>query len=137
MSFAGGGSDFRDYYQKDYGSVISTALDKYIYVTVNKKFDDLIHLRYSESQMVDNVEKVEHNLLREALKLTGEELIEFGIIDGIIAEPQGGAHRDYNQAAINLKKAILKNLEELSSIPADKLIAKRYEKFRKIGIFKE
>jgi len=73
----------------------------------------------------------------EALKLTGEELIELGIIDGIIPEPQGGAHRDYNQAAINLKKAILKNLEELSSIPADKLIAKRYEKFRKIGVFKE
>lgn len=73
----------------------------------------------------------------KALKLTSEELLELGIIEGIIPEPQGGAHRDYDQAATNLKKAVLKNLEELSSIPPEKLIAKRYERFRKIGVFKE
>ncbi len=71
MSFAGGGSDFRGYYQKGYGSVVSTAIDKYIYVTVNKKFDDFVHVRYSKSEMVDNIENIKHNLIREALKLTG------------------------------------------------------------------
>ncbi|MGD0576783.1 MAG: GHMP kinase [Candidatus Staskawiczbacteria bacterium] len=71
MSFAGGGSDFKGYYQKNYGSVVSTAIDKYIYVTVNKKFDDSIRISYSKTEETDNVEKIEHNLVREAMKLTG------------------------------------------------------------------
>jgi len=71
MSFAGGGSDFKGYYQKGYGSVVSTAIDKYIYVTINKKFDDLIRVSYSKTEMVGDIEKIEHNLIRESLKLTG------------------------------------------------------------------
>lgn len=71
VSFAGGGSDFKDYYKKKYGAVLSVAVDKYIYVTVNKKFDDLIRLSYSHTEIVDDVEKIEHNLIREAMKLTG------------------------------------------------------------------
>jgi len=71
ISFAGGGSDFKDYYKRGYGAVVSTAVDKYIYVTINRKFDDLIRLSYSETEMVDNVEKIKHNLIREAMKLTG------------------------------------------------------------------
>jgi len=71
MSFAGGGSDFKGYYQKSYGSVVSTAIDKYIYVTINKKFDDLIRISYSKTEGVKNIEDIEHNLIREALKLTG------------------------------------------------------------------
>lgn len=71
MSFAGGGSDFRDYYQKGYGAVVSTAINKYIYVTVNKKFDDLIRVNYSQTEIVKDVEEIKHNLIREALKLTG------------------------------------------------------------------
>lgn len=71
MSFAGGGSDFKEYYQKNYGSVVSTAIDKYIYVTINKKFDDLVRVGYSKTEIVKNIENIEHNLIREALKLTG------------------------------------------------------------------
>ena len=71
MSFAGGGSDFKDYYQKNFGAVVSSAIDKYIYVTVNKKFDDYIRVNYSKTEIVDDVNKIEHNLVREALKLTG------------------------------------------------------------------
>lgn len=71
MSFAGGGSDFKGYYQKGYGSVVSTAIDKHIYVTVNKKFDDLIRVSYSRTEIVADIENIEHNLVREAMKLTG------------------------------------------------------------------
>ena len=71
MSFAGGGSDFKGYYQKGYGSVVSTAVDKYIYVAIDRKFDDSIRVSYSKTEMVENVEDIEHNLIREALKLTG------------------------------------------------------------------
>jgi len=71
MSFVGGGSDFKGYYQKNYGSVVSTAIDKYIYVTINKKFDDLIRVSYSKTETVENIKDIEHNLIREALELTG------------------------------------------------------------------
>ena len=71
ISFAGGGSDLAVYYRRGYGSVVSTALDKYIYITVNKKFDDLIRVSYSKTEMVESVDEVEHNIIREALKLVG------------------------------------------------------------------
>ena len=71
ISFAGGGSDLRAYYQYGSGSVVSTAIDKYIYISVNKKFDDRIRVGYSKIEIVEKVEDIEHNLVREALKLTG------------------------------------------------------------------
>ena len=71
MSFAGGGSDLRAYYQHGFGAVVSTTLDKYIYTTVNKKFDNRIRVSYSKTEYVERIEDVEHNLVREALKLTG------------------------------------------------------------------
>lgn len=68
-SFFGGGSDFQGYYKNGYGSVLSTAINMYIYMTVNKKFDDLIRVSYSKTELVDSVDKVEHNIIREALKI--------------------------------------------------------------------
>jgi len=74
VSFAGGGSDLAAYYRKrGHGSVVSTATSIYVYITVNKKFDDLIRVSYSKTEMVDAVDKVEHNIIREALKLVGIE----------------------------------------------------------------
>jgi len=74
ISFAGGGSDLAAYYKKrEYGSVVSTAINKYIYITVNKKFDDLIRVSYSKTEMVESVEEIEHNIIREALKIVGIE----------------------------------------------------------------
>jgi len=72
VSFAGGGSDLAVYYrERGCGSVVSTATKIYVYITVNKKFDDLIRVSYSKTEMVDSVDKVEHNIIREALKLVG------------------------------------------------------------------
>jgi acetyl-CoA carboxylase carboxyl transferase subunit alpha len=71
------------------------------------------------------------------LKLTAKDLLEMGIIDGIIKEPLGGAHRDGLPVAENIKTAILKDLASLKHVPKDKLIDTRYAKFRSIGIFKE
>jgi len=71
ISFAGGGSDLQVYYKDNCGSVISTAIDKYIYITVNKKFDDLIRVSYSKTEMVEAVDDIEHNIIREALKMVG------------------------------------------------------------------
>ena len=71
MSFAGGGSDLKTYYQHGYGSVVSTTINKYIYITVNKRFTDKIRVGYSKIEEVKNIEDIEHNLVREALKLLG------------------------------------------------------------------
>ena len=71
----------------------------------------------------------------EALKLTAPELLKLGIIDDIIPEPQGGAHRDPQISGKNLKAALKKHLQELKQMPADKLIPLRYQKFRKMGVF--
>ncbi|MGD0041531.1 MAG: acetyl-CoA carboxylase carboxyl transferase subunit alpha, partial [Isosphaeraceae bacterium] len=72
-----------------------------------------------------------------ALKFTSRDLLRFGITDEIIPEPSGGAHRDHREAASNLKSFLLRNLRELKSVPLDDLVDRRYEKYRKIGVFVE
>ena len=71
----------------------------------------------------------------EALKITGEYLIGFGIVDEVIPEPPGGAHKGPEQVASVLKDTILKHIKELSSFSKEELIQKRYNKFRTIGDF--
>lgn len=71
----------------------------------------------------------------ESLKITSGDALSLGIIDEIVPEPPGGAHKDVNAAAANLKEAISSHLEELKEIPIDILLRKRYQKFRNIGVF--
>ena len=68
-----------------------------------------------------------------ALKMTGEELLKLGVIDGVIPEPFGGAHRDKEQTLQNVQQAIDLRLRELKNIPADKLIQTRYDKYRRMS----
>jgi len=69
----------------------------------------------------------------EVLKLTAADLLELGIIDEIVPEPMGGAHRDPQRTAENLKNIILENLKELKALNKDSLLKARYKKFRDIG----
>jgi D-glycero-alpha-D-manno-heptose-7-phosphate kinase len=71
ISFAGGGTDLPAFSRRAPGAVVSTAIDKYIYITVNKKFDARIRASYSTTEMVDRVEDLRHELIREALLLAG------------------------------------------------------------------
>jgi D-glycero-alpha-D-manno-heptose-7-phosphate kinase len=71
ISFAGGGTDFKDYYQAEGGSVISSAIDKYIYVVIKERFDKKIRVGYTRTEMVDDVGQIEHELVRECMRLTG------------------------------------------------------------------
>ena len=73
----------------------------------------------------------------KALKLTGEDLCRLGVVDDVIKEPLGGAHRDPQEMAQNIKNVIKKDLEALKNPDKDKLIRKRYDKIRKIGVFSE
>ncbi|MBT5550864.1 MAG: acetyl-CoA carboxylase carboxyltransferase subunit alpha [Nitrospina sp.] len=69
----------------------------------------------------------------DALCITANDLLRFNVIDEIIREPLGGAHRNHKQAAIRLKKSLRKNLERLVDIPAGELILLREKKFREMG----
>jgi acetyl-CoA carboxylase carboxyl transferase subunit alpha len=73
----------------------------------------------------------------EALKLTAQDLLKLEVVDGIVDEPDGGAHRDYEVAAANLGAALRHNLEKLLDQPIDSLLKKRYKKFRALGNFAE
>lgn len=68
MSFVGGGSDLSSYYRKFGGAVLSTAIDKYVYVNINKKFDDGIRLAYSKNEEVSSIDLIEHRLVKATLK---------------------------------------------------------------------
>ncbi len=81
-----------------------------------------------------NQEKVEE--AAKALRLTSQDLFNLGLIDEIIPEPRGGAHKDPEQTALNIKERIVKHLEELKKISPAEVTEKRYKKYRGIGRFK-
>lgn len=72
-----------------------------------------------------------------ALRFTSKDLLEFGIVDEIVDEPLGGAHRDHRRMAMLLKASLSDALRKLNDIPADQLLERRYQKFRRIGKFEE
>ena len=71
----------------------------------------------------------------QLMRVTAPDLLRLGVIDGIVPEPVGGAHRNWEETAENLRGALRKSLQELRSRSAEGLVADRYEKFRKIGVF--
>ncbi|MEK9627720.1 MAG: acetyl-CoA carboxylase carboxyltransferase subunit alpha [Nitrospinota bacterium] len=78
-------------------------------------------------------DKNKNSQAADALCLTASHLLKFKVVDEIVREPLGGAHRNHKQAAIRLKKALRKNLKELSDIDSEELVRMREEKFRKMG----
>jgi acetyl-CoA carboxylase carboxyl transferase subunit alpha len=72
-----------------------------------------------------------------ALKFTSQDLLRLGVVDQVIPEPLGGAHRDHHQTAMRLKQYLSRTLRELIRLPIDKLVDSRYEKFRRMGVFLE
>jgi acetyl-CoA carboxylase carboxyl transferase subunit alpha len=72
-----------------------------------------------------------------ALRMTSRDLSEFKVIDDVIEEPLGGAHRDHHQIASRLKLYLVKCLRELVAVPSDQLVSNRYNKFRQMGVFLE
>jgi D-glycero-alpha-D-manno-heptose-7-phosphate kinase len=71
MSFVGGGSDLPSFYREHGGAVLSTAIDKYVYVSINRKFDGGIRLAYSKTEEVQTLDEIEHELLRASFELMG------------------------------------------------------------------
>jgi len=73
VSFVGGGSDLKVFYSQKQGQVICTAIDKFVYAIVKERFDDMIYINYSKKECVPCVSEIRHDLVREAMKITGVE----------------------------------------------------------------
>jgi D-glycero-alpha-D-manno-heptose-7-phosphate kinase len=71
VSFFGGGTDFPEFFCAEGGAVLTSAIDKYIFVTVKKRFDRLLRIGYTKQEMVNSVGEIRHELIREALRKTG------------------------------------------------------------------
>lgn len=103
ISFAGGGSDLAAFYRREPGAVLSTAINKYIYINVNKKFDEQIRASYSITEIVDSVDQLKHELIREALNMVKPQCgIEITSISDIPSQGTGlGSSSTYTVGLLN------------------------------------
>src|SRR5262245_33163092 len=103
ISFAGGGSDLPAFYEREPGAVVSTTINRYIYITVNPKFDRRIRASYSETETVDRVDDLKHELIRESLRTTGiDGAIEITSISDIPSRGTGlGSSSAYTVGLLN------------------------------------
>jgi D-glycero-alpha-D-manno-heptose-7-phosphate kinase len=102
FSLGGGGTDIPAYYQQFGGYLVASAIDKYIYVSANKRFYDDIRLSYSKTEIVPSIEKVEHRIFREALKMTGvTKGIELTSVADVPANSGLGSSSSFTVALLN------------------------------------
>jgi D-glycero-alpha-D-manno-heptose-7-phosphate kinase len=90
VSFFGGGTDFPSFFRSEGGVVLSSAINKYIFITIKERFDCLLRIGYTRTEMVDTVAEIQHELIREALKKTGiREGVEITTMGDIPAAGSG------------------------------------------------
>lgn len=118
ISFGGGGTDLRDFYKRAPGAVTSSTINKYMYIIVNKRFNDTIRVSYSKTEIVSSVDEIQHPIVREALKLVGITTeIEIVSIADIPAGSGLGSSSSFSVGLLNALyayKGILKSAEELA-----------------------
>lgn len=90
ISFFGGGTDFPSFFMEEGGCVLSSAIDKYIFVVVKGRFDEKLRVGYTQTEMVNSVDEIQHELIREALRVTGiRSAIEVTTMGDIPSEGSG------------------------------------------------
>jgi len=103
ISFSGGGTDLAAYYREHDGFVVSTAIDKFAYVVVKERFDDMIYLNYMRKEIVENVDEIQHELIREAMRITGVESgVEITLLSDIPSSGSGlGSSSSFTVGLLN------------------------------------
>jgi D-glycero-alpha-D-manno-heptose-7-phosphate kinase len=121
ISFAGGGTDLNAFYRRERGAVLSTAIDKYIYITVNRKFDSKVRASYSVTEMVDRASELRHELIRESLKLVGiEGGVEITSISDVPSQGTGlGSSSSYTVGLLNALYAFTGRLVKAERLAAE------------------
>jgi len=90
ISFLGGGTDFEDYYAREGGAVLSTAINLSVYIIVKERYDDFIYINYSRKEIVESVSKLDHDLAREAMRLVGiDRGVEITTLADVTSEGSG------------------------------------------------
>ena len=130
ISLGGGGTDLPSYYRKHGGFLLAAAIDKYIYITVHRRFVDGFLLKYSQLEEVASVDEIRHPIIREALKLAGvqERNLEIASMADIPAGTGLGSSGSFTTALLKALHAVCKNLvhpselaEQACSIEIEKL----------------
>lgn len=118
ISFFGGGTDFRPFFMEEGGCVLSTAIDKYIFVTIKQRFDSKLRIGYTETEMVDEVHQIHHELIRESLQMTRiERGVEITTMGDIPSEGSGlGSSSTVTVGALHAMYAYLGEI-----VPAERL----------------
>jgi D-glycero-alpha-D-manno-heptose-7-phosphate kinase len=103
ISFAGGGTDLAAYYAEREGFVVSTAIDKFVYVIVKERFDDEIYLNYMKKEIRSEVAEIEHELIREAMRMTGVDAgVEVTLLSDIPSDGAGlGSSSSFTVGLLN------------------------------------
>lgn len=119
-SLFGGGTDFSGYYLEHGGCVLSSAIDKYIFVAIKRRFDDKLRVGYTRTELVDSVDEIHHELIREAFRLTGiERGVELNTMGDIPSEGSGlGSSSTVTVGALHAMYALQRRLvtaEELAT----------------------
>lgn len=112
VSFFGGGTDFPAFFEEHGGCVLTTAIDKYIFVTVKRRFDAKLRVGYTKTEMVDHLDDLQHELIREALRLVGaEEGIEITTMGDIPSAGSGlGSSSTVTVGALHAMHSLRGNL---------------------------
>jgi D-glycero-alpha-D-manno-heptose-7-phosphate kinase len=118
ISFFGGGTDFRAFFMQEGGSVLSSAIDKYIFVTIKERFDSKLRIGYTQTEMVDDVDQIHHELIRESLRLTTiDRGVEITTMGDIPSEGSGlGSSSTVTVGALHAMYAYLGEI-----VPAERL----------------
>jgi D-glycero-alpha-D-manno-heptose-7-phosphate kinase len=101
ISFAGGGSDLPSFYEQDPGCVVSTSIDKHMYLFVHPSFDDKIRVKYSMTELVDRVDEIQHPIVRETLRIFGLTGIDISSIADIPAGTGLGSSSSFTVGLFN------------------------------------
>lgn len=111
-SLFGGGTDFPGYYLEHGGCVLTSAIDKYIFVTIKRRFDDKLRVGYTHTELVDSVDEIHHELIREAFRLTGiDHGVEITTMGDIPSEGSGlGSSSTVTVGALHAMYALKREL---------------------------
>ena len=118
ISFFGGGTDFRAFFMQEGGCVLSSAIDKYIFVTIKQRFDSKLRIGYTQTEMVDEIDQIHHELIRESLRITRVDRgVEITTMGDIPSEGSGlGSSSTVTVGALHAMYAYLGEI-----VPAERL----------------
>lgn len=102
ISFTGGGTDLPAYYKQGYGAVVSAAINKYVYITMNKRFDDTIRISYSKTEIVDSLKEIQHDIAKACMQMAGvDKGVEITSISDIPAGTGLGSSSSFTVGLLN------------------------------------